>query len=189
MDKKHDSGLTCVHLQHIKVFFDVKRKDGVKMGVCAVLHDLYHNNNRWQPFSSPSMMTSLVMLSWDSTRGACSSPRRVLERRGRASVLGWTIRGSWRFLRCFCSSSALCGPNTGREEAELNYSQSTAEADENLVILLDVNLQWTELLQKKMFRFPRGTKVTKATDSFKDQKCLHQSYISNTVEDGATLSN
>lgn len=66
-------------------------------------------------FSSPSMMTSLVTLSWDSTRGACSSPRRVLERRGRASVLGWTIRGSWRFLRCFCSSSALCGPN-GRKE-------------------------------------------------------------------------
>lgn len=67
------------------------------------------------------MMTSLVTLSWDSTRGACSSPRRVLERRGRASVLGWTIRGSWRFLRCFCSSSVLCGPN-GRKEMAWNLS-------------------------------------------------------------------
>lgn len=63
---------------------------------------------------SPSMMTSLVTLRCDSTRGACSSPRRVLERRGRASVLGCTIRGSCRFLRCFCSSSALFGANRGK---------------------------------------------------------------------------
>lgn len=58
--------------------------------------------------SVPSMMTSFVKLVWDSTRGACSSGWRVLERRGRASVFGWTIRGSWRFFRCFCSSSDLC---------------------------------------------------------------------------------
>lgn len=62
-----------------------------------------------QESSSPSMMTSLEMPRCDSTKSACSSPRRALVRLGRASVLGCTISGSCRFLRCFCSSSALCG--------------------------------------------------------------------------------
>lgn len=99
--------------------------------------------NRYQVLSSPSMMTSLVIVTWDSTRGACSSPRRVLERRGRVSVLGWTIRGSWRFLRCFCSSSALCGPKNHYIYRCLRLLINVARGWEHLAKLDNINsMSW-----------------------------------------------
>ncbi len=78
------------------------------------------------PFkASPSRMMSLAVLRCGSTSGACSSLRRGRERRGRPSEFGCTISGSWRFRRCFCSSSALCRHNNSINTQIIHYSSLT----------------------------------------------------------------